>query len=613
MATITQSSTLRFTLEMDYEEGFVEGDFVQARGPDGGDYVAQITHTESSNNQIEANASVIGNYPDLPFRQGTEVHKADEAHVLDTLSLSKDGAHIGTLRDFDAPFHLSIPKLLEKQVGVFGRTGSGKSYTAGVVAEELLEHDQPLIVIDPHGEYASLKVTPDGDASDYRVVEYADLEFNPDGDRELDLDAIEPLDLARPGQATILNLRGVNTERQQELIATLLDALFLARKRDHIPPSKVFLEEAHLFAPQRKNETRPIIENIAKEGRKFGFTLTLISQRPSEIYANVRAQLQAFAIHKLTDETDIDKIIKSAEGLDSSWGTQIQKLQTGEALVVGDMIASPTFIDVRTRRTKHHEGSEGMFQTSTYAHDASAIGDRQAELDADVTAATVARLKDRVDELEAERDRLRTRLEEQQEPGSDDQLTALEETVEEQQDELAGLQSKIDDRDATIEELEDQLAERDERVQEQRDTIQQLRMELNALKDGSSDAPDAESPNTETDILDHPYVARVLSRLQKDLETLDKYERGMLEFFLYNDSGSIEDAYYHAGGSPNSSQRYKKAETLIEKNLIRKRKRGEYVYALDELLEDKLDDFAGQGDIDLAIDEIEQSLLSETP
>jgi hypothetical protein len=33
-------------------------------------------------------------------------------------------------------------------------------------------------------------------------------------------------------------------------VATLLDALFLARKRDRIPQTKVFLEEAHLFAPQ---------------------------------------------------------------------------------------------------------------------------------------------------------------------------------------------------------------------------------------------------------------------------------------------------------------------------------------------------------------------------
>ncbi|WP_066411376.1 ATP-binding protein [Halorubrum aethiopicum] len=610
MATITHSSTLGFELEMEYDEGFVEGDFVQVPGPEESKYVAQITHTETDDGHIEASASVIGSYPSLPFRQGTEVERADEDLVLETLSLPSSGIQIGALRSFGTPLYLSVEKFMEKQVGVFGRTGSGKSYTAGVLMEELFEYDQPMVIVDPHGEYASLKVKPDGEASDYRVVEYADLEFNSAADRDLDLDSIDPLDLARPGQATVLNLRGVDTERQEDIVATLLDALFLARKRDRIPATKVFLEEAHLFAPQRKNEPRSVIENIAKEGRKFGFTLTLISQRPSEIYPNIRAQLQAFTIHKLTDDTDIKKIIKSAEGLDSSWGTQIQKLQTGEVLFVGDVIASPTFVDVRERRTKHHEGSEGMFQTSDHARDAAAVDDRQTELDEEVTSATVARLKERIDELETERDRLRERLEQEQEGETNERIAELETTVDEQRKEIDELQSKIRDRETSIEELEAELEEREQQIREQRNKIQQLRAERDALGEGTSSSASSEADDGEGDILDHPYVDRVLARLREELAALDKYERGMLEFFLYNESGSIEDAYFHAGGSPNSSQRYEKAETLVEKNFIRKRKRGEYVYALDDLIEDKLNDFTDQGNIDVAIDTIEDDLTS---
>lgn len=610
MATITQSSTLGFELEMEYDEGLVEGDFVQTPGPTGDEYVAQITHTETSNDRIEASASVIGSFPDLPFRQGTNVEKADEALVLDTLSLPKDGVNIGELRDFGTPLYLSTSKLMEKHVGVFGRTGSGKSYTAGVLAEELFEHEQPMVIIDPHGEYASLKLRPDGSASDYRVVEYADLEFNPDADRDLNLEEIDPLDLIRPGQASVLNLRGVDTERQEEIVSTLLDALFLARKRDRIPQTKVFLEEAHLFAPQRKNETRPVIENIAKEGRKFGFTLALISQRPSEIYPNIRAQLQAFTIHKLTDDTDIKKIINSAEGLDSSWGTQIQKLKTGEVLFVGDVIASPTFVNVRDRRTKHHVGSEGMFQTSEYARDAEAVDDRQTELDEEVTAATVRQLKERIDELETERDRLRERLDREREEGPAERIDELEATMEEQHETIEELQTRVRDREARIEELEVELEERKQQVREQRDKIQQLRAEMDALEEQDDNSSSPINSISDEGILNHPYVDRVLSRLRDELQTLDKYERGMLEYFLYNENGSIEDAYFHAGGSPNSSQRYKKAETLIQKNFIRKRKRGEYVYALDDLIEDKLNDFTDQGNIDVAIDKLESNLTS---
>lgn len=610
MATIIQSSTLGFELEMEYDEGFVEGDFVQAPGPTGSEYIAQITHTETSNGHIEASASVIGSYPDLPLRQGTEVKKADESLVLETLSLPSDGVQIGTLRNFGTPLYLSVQKLMEKQVGVFGRTGSGKSYTAGVLAEEMLEHEQPMVIVDPHGEYASLKLTPDGAASDYRVVEYADPEFNPAADRDLDLDSIEPLDLARPGQATVLNLRGIDTERQEEIVAALLDALFLARKRDRIPATKIFLEEAHLFAPQRKNEPRSVIENIAKEGRKFGFTLALISQRPSEIYPNIRAQLQAFTIHKLTDDTDIKKIIKNAEGLDSSWGTQIQKLDTGEVLFVGDVIASPTFVDVRERRTQHHEGSEGMFQTDEHAEDATEVDNRQIELDEEVTAATINRLKDRIDTLEIERDQLRERLDEETGDNFTEKIGDLETTVDEQREEIEKLQSKLQGREASIEDLEEEVEQREQQIREQRNKIKQLRAERDALDGEADHSNNNREESDEGDILEHPYVNRVLSRLHEEIDSLDKYERGMLEFFLYNESGSIEDAYFHAGGSPKSSQRYKKAESLLDKNFIRKQKRGQYVYALDDLIEDKLSDFTDQGDIDIAIDTIESGLTT---
>lgn len=76
----------------------------------------------------------------------------------------------------------------------------------------------------------------------------------------------------------------------------------------------------------------------------------------------------------------------------------------------------------------------------------------------------------------------------------------------------------------------------------------------------------------------------------------------MLEFFLYTESGAIEDAYFQAGGYPNSSQRYKKAETLLAENFSLKPKRGESVYALDDIFEDKLNNITDQGNIDVGID-----------
>lgn len=395
MAEITDSSTVGFTLELGYDEGLIEGDFVAVPGPDDGEYVAQITHTESTTDGVKADVSVLGTFPDLPFKQGTAVRKAGREQVLRVLRLPDEGLYVGRLRDFDVAAAVTVEDAMGKQMGVFGKTDSGKSYTAGVLVEELVRFGQPVIVIDPHGEYASLKVRPDGSASDIPVVEYADTDLHADADADLDLSTLDPASLVRPGQATVVNLRGMGSERSLTVTKQVLEDVHLARMRDEIPPTKYVVEEAHRFAPRRKNKVRPVIADIAKEGRKFGSTLLLISQRPSEVKSTVRAQIQAPIVHKLTDDSDLDKITSSVEGLSTSWGTQIQKLATGEALLAGDLVASPTFITVRERRTIHHGGSAGMFRLADYGNPAEIVA-RQEELRAGALRATVEDLRTRL-------------------------------------------------------------------------------------------------------------------------------------------------------------------------------------------------------------------------
>lgn len=371
-ATITDSSTLQFTAEFDYEEGLIEGDFVTAPAPTGeAAFVGQITHTESNGEGVEAVVNVVGEFPDLPFREGDAIAKASSEAVLGALELPSAGLYVGDLRGFGTPIYLSPADVLEKQIGVYGKTGSGKSHTSQVVVEELLVAETPVIVIDPHGEYDALDrserpgtgILPGRGLSAQRQVfavrEYADTEYVPDVEHELSAD-LDPEAIVEPRVASVLNLRGLRTDRIETVVAEVLDEVFTARMREEIPPVKIVLEEAHQFAPTRKNETRPVVEAIAKQGRKFGCSLVLVSQRPSDIYSSIRAQMQSTLVHKLTDETDIDKVTDSVEGLDTSWGTQIQKLATGEALVAGDLVESPAFVDVRGRGTESESESEGL-------------------------------------------------------------------------------------------------------------------------------------------------------------------------------------------------------------------------------------------------------------
>ncbi|RLI89243.1 MAG: ATPase [Archaeoglobales archaeon] len=95
--------------------------------------------------------------PKTPFVPGENVFKAEEELVIDVLGLEKDGVYLGLLEDSNIRVNLDTNTLVQKHCCILAKTGSGKSYTAGVIIEELIERGVPLFIIDPHGEYATLK------------------------------------------------------------------------------------------------------------------------------------------------------------------------------------------------------------------------------------------------------------------------------------------------------------------------------------------------------------------------------------------------------------------------------------------------------------------------
>jgi hypothetical protein len=116
--------------------------------------------------QIIADATVIGvrdkegilRVPKSPFSPGDKVFKADEALIKQTLGLMRgDDVYIGLLDGQNIHVNLDANNLVQKHCSILAKTGAGKSYTCGVILEELLEKNVPLLIIDPHGEYATLK------------------------------------------------------------------------------------------------------------------------------------------------------------------------------------------------------------------------------------------------------------------------------------------------------------------------------------------------------------------------------------------------------------------------------------------------------------------------
>jgi len=110
----------------------------------------------------------------------------------------------------------------------------------------------------------------------------------------------------------------------------------------------IFCDEAHLYLSTRDNadavERQALwnFERIAKEGRKYGFGLVVISQRPSDVSRTILSQCNNFIALRLTNETDQMVIRKLVPDSLTQIIDVLPLLDTGEALVLGDAMLLPT-------------------------------------------------------------------------------------------------------------------------------------------------------------------------------------------------------------------------------------------------------------------------------
>jgi DNA helicase HerA-like ATPase len=115
-------------------------------------------------------------------------------------------------------------------------------------------------------------------------------------------------------------------------------------------PILLVYEEAHKYVPNSElskyRSSKVSIERIAKEGRKYGITLLLASQRPSEISETIFSQCSNFIAMRLTNPTDQGYVKKL---LPDSLGSLIDKMTSfkqGEALLVGESIILPSIVQI---------------------------------------------------------------------------------------------------------------------------------------------------------------------------------------------------------------------------------------------------------------------------
>lgn len=123
-------------------------------------------------------------------------------------------------------------------------------------------------------------------------------------------------------------------------------------------PVSLLCDEAHLYLPVKddadavQRQALYSFERIAKEGRKYGFSLLVVSQRPSDVSRTILSQCNNFLALRLTNDSDQNVIKRLMPDSLVGLTAMLPLLDTGEALLLGDAVLLPTRIKLDQPKVK---------------------------------------------------------------------------------------------------------------------------------------------------------------------------------------------------------------------------------------------------------------------
>lgn len=189
---------------------------------------------------------------------------------------------------------------------ILGRKGSGKTTTARVLTEGLLDSQLPVVVLDPTGAWWGLRTSADGKAAGHPVVifggDHADVPLEASAG-ELIADVV--VDNRMPA---VLDMDHLSKGAARTFATAFLERLY-HRNREVL---HVVIDEADLFAPQRgERGTERLLgamDDLVRRGRKHGLGTTLITQRPQVLHKNVLSQVSVLITLQMMGIRDISAI-----------------------------------------------------------------------------------------------------------------------------------------------------------------------------------------------------------------------------------------------------------------------------------------------------------------
>jgi DNA helicase HerA-like ATPase len=423
------------------------------------DIIKKIIESGLADSKVWGRAKILGfltesgelQLPKRAVTPGKPVYIAPTELLEKFYSYPKEEAiQVGSLiTRSEVPVFLSI-KGFRRHLALIAQTGSGKTYLAGILADELLTKGGTVVMLDPHADYVFLgrdaagkrhelsdRITvlrnpsstgrySEGEVGKVEPYEicFSDLDIEEiclianigkhmtnirDGlEQAIEFlrekkDVFQPEDLLeelenarswkekgvdskrisgakdakkyikgvakmevftaastristmlRPRHLSVVDLSGLSDEVADYIAFRILSDIYEQVSGGEFDfPVFVFVEEAHKFIPfQSSARSGRIIKKIAAEGRKFGVFLVIITQRPSKIHPDALSQCNSQIIMRITNPEDQQAIARSSERLGETLLNDLPGLNTGEAVLVGEMTRAPVMVMVKKRRTK---------------------------------------------------------------------------------------------------------------------------------------------------------------------------------------------------------------------------------------------------------------------
>jgi hypothetical protein len=281
---------------------------------------------------------------------------------------------------------LTLPPDAASEVWAFlGRRGSGKTYAAGRLVEELVDVGHQVVILDPVGTHWGLRLAKDGHGPGLPIPvfggQHGDIPLQPGAG------AVVARLVAEQGGSLVLDVSEFSGAEQRRFVADFATELLQAKKRRKSALMVVW-EEAQEFAPQRASadvaRMLGAVEKLIKLGRNFGIGTALVTQRPQAVNKDVLNQAEFLVALQMTgpqERKTIDGWVQE-KGAERSIGNELPSLPVGEALIWGPRLGvfgRYRILPKRTYDASSTPGAAPIRATELAAIDLEAVSAAMAE------------------------------------------------------------------------------------------------------------------------------------------------------------------------------------------------------------------------------------------